>query len=30
MGYRFTIGRIILGILMLVQGVLIIQSGQKD
>jgi hypothetical protein len=30
MGYRFTIGRIALGLLMILQGVLLIQSGFKD
>ena len=30
MGYRFTIGRIALGLLMLLQGILIIQGNSKE
>ena len=30
MGFRFTTGRIILWLLMILQGILIIQSGFKD
>jgi len=30
MGYRFTLGRIALGLLMILQGALIMQSGFKD
>jgi hypothetical protein len=30
MGFRFTVGRILLGLLLILQGVLIMQSGYKD
>ncbi len=30
MGFRFTVGRISLGLLMLLQGIFIVQTGHKD
>lgn len=30
MGFRFTVGRIMLGLLLILQGVLIMQSGYKE